>query len=78
MLLERAKRTGVPIASLYSGAWWTTLVVVPGLVVSVAPLVLYTYFTLPYLPALVWMGLLSLSLAAVVGGIVLRGKNIPV
>jgi predicted permease len=78
VLLERAKRTGVPIASLYSGAWWTTLVVVPGLVVSVAPLVLYTYFTLPYLPALVWMALLSLSLAAVVGGIVLRGKNIPV
>ncbi len=78
VLLERAKRTGVPIASLYSGAWWTTLVVVPGLVVSVAPLVSYTYFTLPYLPALVWMALLSLSLAAVVGGIVLRGKNIPV
>lgn len=78
VLLERAKQTGVPIASLYSGAWWTTLVVVPGLLVSIAPLALYSYVTLPYLPPLGWMAVVSLTLVLIIGSIVLHGKNVPV
>jgi len=42
ILLHQTSRTGLPVANLYSGAWWTTLVVVPGLLVAGLPLLLFT------------------------------------
>ncbi len=41
VLFHRAEKTGIPVTNLYSGAWWATLVVLPGLAVAGAPLVLY-------------------------------------
>ncbi|MCL5984702.1 MAG: hypothetical protein M1143_03945 [Candidatus Thermoplasmatota archaeon] len=78
VLLERAKRTGVPIASLYSGAWWTTLVVLPGLLVSAAPLAVYNYLSLPYLPPIAWMAVTACLMLIPIGVLVLRGKNLPI
>ena len=37
-----AEKTGIPISSLYSGAWWATIVVIPGLIVAGLPLLVYT------------------------------------
>ena len=42
ILLWRAEKTGIPISSLYSGAWWATIVVIPGLIVAGLPLLVYT------------------------------------
>jgi predicted permease len=42
ILLWRADKTGIPISSLYSGAWWATIVVIPGLIVAGLPLIIYT------------------------------------
>ncbi len=42
VLFNRAERTGIPLTNLYSGAWWATLVVIPGLLVAGFPLVVYT------------------------------------
>ncbi|MCL4324180.1 MAG: hypothetical protein M1144_01780, partial [Candidatus Thermoplasmatota archaeon] len=78
VLLERAKRTGVPMASLYSGAWWTTLVVLPGLLVSAAPLAVYNYLSLPYLPPIAWMAVTACLMLIPIGVLVLRGKNLPI
>jgi predicted permease len=41
VLFHRAERTGIPVATLYSGAWWATLIVVPGLIVAGLPLLVY-------------------------------------
>ena len=43
ILFQRAQRKGLPITSLYAGAWWAAAVSVPGLIQSGTPLVLYDF-----------------------------------
>lgn len=41
LLFQRARTRGLPITSLYAGAWWAAAVSIPGLIESGAPLLLY-------------------------------------
>jgi predicted permease len=41
ILFRRAETTGVPLTNLYSGAWWATAVVIPGLFVAGLPLLVF-------------------------------------
>ncbi len=41
LLLRKAERTGVPISMLSSGAWWTTTVALPGIVIAGLPIILF-------------------------------------
>lgn len=77
VLLNRAEKTGVPIANLYSGAWWTTLVVVPGLIVAVTPLIVFDSVHLSLIPPIALMALTSLLILAVIGFAVLWDKGRP-
>ncbi len=76
VLFNRAERTGIPLTNLYSGAWWTMLVVIPGLVVAGIPLVFYTvgqyYHTVWAIPS---MALSALALLAVTGLWALWGRG---
>jgi predicted permease len=76
VLFNRAERTGIPLTNLYSGAWWTMLVVIPGLVVAGIPLVLYTvgqyYHTVWAVPS---MALSALALLTVTGLWALWGRG---
>jgi predicted permease len=71
ILLWRAEKTGVPISSLYSGAWWATLVVVPGLIVAGLPLLVYEFLltssransALPFMAVVSVLLLVSISVA---------------
>lgn len=67
VLFHKAEKSGIPITNLYSGAWWATLVVIPGLLVAGAPLLVYyaigkVYDTAVAVPS---MGLTALVLFAV-------------
>lgn len=44
ILFHRARRTGLPIVNLYSGAFWATAVAIPGVIVAGAPIVLFQLF----------------------------------
>ncbi|HUJ78499.1 MAG TPA: hypothetical protein VLX64_05765, partial [Thermoplasmata archaeon] len=69
VLLARARRRGLPLVNLFSGAWWATGVAVPGVIIAGAPLALFqTFIGRAPLPALGAMGLLSvLELGAALG-----------
>ncbi|MCI4367969.1 MAG: hypothetical protein L3K09_00160 [Thermoplasmata archaeon] len=41
LLFRYARKKGLPIVNLYSGAWWATAVAIPALLVAGAPLVLF-------------------------------------
>jgi predicted permease len=72
MLIWRAEKTGVPLTNLYSGAWWVTMVSVPGLAVAGTPLVLFHY-----VPSIPWMALSAVLLLGPVSVLILRGRNKP-
>jgi predicted permease len=44
ILFRQAQKVGVPLVNMYTGAWRTTLVSIPGLVLAGLPLFLFTYF----------------------------------
>jgi hypothetical protein len=44
ILLRRARRRGLPLVNLYTGAWVAVLVSIPGLFVASAPLVTFEVF----------------------------------
>jgi predicted permease len=41
ILLERARRRGLPLVNLYTGAWVALVVSIPGLIVAASPLVVF-------------------------------------
>jgi predicted permease len=41
ILVTKSEKSGIPLTNLYSGAWWATLVILPGLVVAGFPLLLF-------------------------------------
>lgn len=45
VLFHQSAKTGIPLTNLYSGAWWATLVVLPGLLIAGLPLLLYYALT---------------------------------
>ncbi len=68
IILHRAAKTGIPLTNLFSGAWITTLVVIPGLLVAGLPLVIYEagryYDEALALPSLAASGLVLLAVIA--------------
>lgn len=73
LLLRLARRRGVPVVNLYTGAWWALLVEIPGLFVAMAPLVLFELLRIGgssvALPAMAALGLGELAVALPVGWI---------
>ena len=71
LLLRLARRRGVAVVNLYTGAWWGLVVEIPGLFVALAPLGLFEWLRLDgspeALPAMVVLALLTLALALPVG-----------
>ncbi len=66
LLFRRASRRGLPVVNLYTGAWWATVVAIPGVIVAGFPLALYRYLggtgSLWALPALAIAALVELAL----------------
>jgi predicted permease len=68
LLFREARRRGLPIVNLYSGAWYATMVAIPGVLVASVPLVAFEF--LRQGPALITfpsMGALALVELAVAG-----------
>lgn len=70
ILVWRAEKTGVPLTSLYSGAWWVTMVSVPGLLVAGTPLIAFHFY-----PSVPLMAVLAIGLLVPVAVLTLRGAN---
>jgi predicted permease len=70
ILFRRAERTGVPLTNLYSGAWWASAVVIPGLFVAGLPLLVFEVLRATpgpsawALPAMAGLALAELALFA--------------
>ncbi|HEV2317631.1 MAG TPA: hypothetical protein VGV89_08680 [Thermoplasmata archaeon] len=71
VLFRVSAKRGLAITNLYTGAWWATIVVIPGLVVAAAPLVTFGVLG-GGLGALGIMGAVALLELALVGPIALR------
>ena len=67
LLFRRARRRGLPVVNLYTGAWWATLVAIPGLLVAGVPLALFQNLRAAgnsaALPVLALAGLVELAAA---------------
>lgn len=80
LLFERAQRRGLPITSLFAGAWWAVAVSVPGLVLSGVPLVLYDLLrsgaAAPWaVPAMGLLGGATLAVVAPYAYVASRGES---
>lgn len=68
LLFRRARRYGLPIVNLYTGAWWATAVAVPGLIAAGLPLVTFNLLSnagsLWAVPLMAAVGLLELGVCA--------------
>jgi predicted permease len=74
ILFRVSARRGIAITNLYTGAWWATIVVLPGLAVMAAPLAAF-HFAPDAARGLVAMGLLALGELAVVLPLALRWSS---
>jgi Membrane protein of 12 TMs len=65
LLFRHARRRGLPVVNLYTGAWWATLVAFPGLLVAGVPLAVFQDLrgagSPVALPALALLGLVELG-----------------
>ncbi|MCI4330384.1 MAG: hypothetical protein L3K19_00855 [Thermoplasmata archaeon] len=68
LLFREARRRGLPIVNLYSGAWIATLVAIPGVLVAAVPLAAFEFLragpALVTFPSMGALALLELGLAA--------------
>jgi predicted permease len=73
LLFIVARRRGLPIVNLYTGAWWLTLVAIPGVLLAGIPLVLYWVLSVGnpvnalYVMALVGLAEFALGLGFALG-----------
>ena len=76
ILLQRARRKGLPLVNLYTGAWVAVLVSIPGLFVASAPLVAFEALrTGSPLVAIGTMALVALGSLALIAPFVLRRRD---
>ncbi len=80
VLLERARSKGLPVTSLYAGAWWAAAVSVPGLLESGTPLALFAGLqrgaTAPFaLPAMALLAVVELALVLPFALAATRGES---
>ncbi len=76
ILLRRARKRGLPLVNLYTGAWVAVLVSIPGLVVASAPLVTFEAFhAYPHSVAIGAMGLVALGSLGMIAPFVLRRRE---
>ncbi len=76
MLLRRARKRGLPLVNLYTGAWVAVLVSIPGLFVASAPLVAFEALrNYPQTVALGAMALVGLGSLGLIGPFVLRRRD---
>jgi len=76
VLLRRARKRGLPLVNLYTGAWVAVLVSIPGLLVASAPLVTFEAFhAYPHSVAIGAMALVALGSLALIAPFVLRRRD---
>jgi predicted permease len=76
ILLRRARRHGLPLVNLYTGAWVAVLVSIPGLFVAGAPLIAFEVLHAETQPvALGGMALVALASLALIAPFVLRMRD---
>jgi predicted permease len=76
ILLQRARRKGLPLVNLYTGAWVAVLVSIPGLLVASAPLVAFEALRAGSQPLAVGtMALVALGCLALIAPFVLRRRD---
>jgi predicted permease len=76
LLLRRARKKGLPLVNLYTGAWVAVLVSIPGLLVASAPLVAFESLqTRAPTVALAGMGIVGLGSLLLIAPVVLRRRR---
>lgn len=76
ILFRRAHARGLPVVNLYTGAWWATLVAIPGILLAGVPLALFQSLRAIGSPwALGALGVLSLVELSVAIPLVLGGSG---
>jgi predicted permease len=76
ILFRRARKRGLPLVNLYTGAWVAVLVSIPGLLVAAAPLVAFEAFhSHPPSVALGAMALVALGSLVLIAPFVLRKRD---